>query len=258
MRFRFGIGTHIGPFFLGASVGKKYKPPKVRKQRIQITYRSGSETPKKRWRDGCILWYALSVLFILCFISGLPMYISEGLDGSKIAALLLMVVLAVWFFMIGQKNRAAARFDEYGEDHTEDQPVVAQEQQNALVCALDPMAELDHMDGHQFEYWCASLLENLGYQNVSVTPGSGDQGVDVLAEKDDIRYAIQCKCYSSDLGNKSVQEVHTGKTIYHCQVGVVMTNRFFTQGAKDAAAATGVLLWDRSKLRKMLESVSEE
>ena len=67
------------------------------------------------------------------------------------------------------------------------------------------------------------------------------------AEKDGIRYAIQCKCYSKDLGNKPVQEVNSGKQMpeYHCQICAVMTNRYFTKGARDLAFATGTLLWDR-------------
>lgn len=116
------------------------------------------------------------------------------------------------------------------------------------------LSKIDLMEGHEFEHWCADLLKKNGFSNVEVTVGSGDQGVDVLARKDGIRYAIQCKCYSKDLGNKPVQEVNTGKTIYHCQIGVVMTNRYFTKGAKDAADATGVLLWDRNKLKQMMGS----
>lgn len=30
-----------------------------------------------------------------------------------------------------------------------------------------------------------------------------------------------------------------------------MTNRYFTQGAKDAAEATGILLWDRDVVQKL-------
>lgn len=116
---------------------------------------------------------------------------------------------------------------------------------------------IDFMDGHQFEYWCANLLRKIGFINVEVTQGSGDQGVDILAEKDGIRYAIQCKCYSSDLGNKPVQEVNTGKAIYHCQIGAVITNRHFTQGGKDAAEATGVLLWDRDWIQEKISELDE-
>lgn len=114
--------------------------------------------------------------------------------------------------------------------------------------------QVDCMEGHEFEHWCADVLRGNGFVNVSVTQGSGDQGVDVLATKDGIKYAIQCKCYSSDLGNSPVQEVNTGKVIYHCHVGVFMTNRFFTAGAKEAAEATGILLWDRNKLIDLVKN----
>ena len=112
--------------------------------------------------------------------------------------------------------------------------------------------DFDSFEGHEFEYWYANLLRCNGFETVEVTPGSGDQGVDIIAEKDDIRYAIQCKCYSSDLGNTPVQEVWAGKSMYHCQIGVVMTNRYFTKGARELTDTTGVLLWDKDRLLKMM------
>ena len=111
----------------------------------------------------------------------------------------------------------------------------------------------DSMNGHEFEYFCAGILKENGFSNVRVTPGSGDQGVDILATKDGIKYAIQCKNYASSLGNTPIQEVHAGKAFYNCHVGVVMTNSIFTTGAKELAKATGVLLWDRTTLQKMIE-----
>ena len=116
------------------------------------------------------------------------------------------------------------------------------------------MAAIDRMEGHAFEFWCADVLRKNGFSDVEVTPGSGDQGVDILAKKSGIKYAIQCKCYSSNLGNEPVQEVNTGKTIYHCHVGAVMTNRYFTAGAKQAADATGVLLWNRDDVEQMAKA----
>ena len=122
---------------------------------------------------------------------------------------------------------------------------------NAIDYAL---SVIDGMDGHEFEHWCANLLIKNGFQNVEVTPGSGDQGVDITAEKDGVFYAIQCKCYSSDLGNKPVQEVYAGKEMYNCQVGVVMTNRYFTEGAKALAKQTRTLLWDRDRIQEMIQA----
>ena len=113
------------------------------------------------------------------------------------------------------------------------------------------MEEVDDMDGREFEEWCADLLISNGFINVKGTPASGDQGVDITAQKDDVKYAFQCKCYASDLGNTPVQEVFAGKCMYDCHVGVVMSNRHFTSGAKVLAEKTGVLLWDRDKLASM-------
>ena len=70
-------------------------------------------------------------------------------------------------------------------------------------------------DGHKFEEYIAKMLRKLGYSNVEVTPGSGDYGVDVLAKKNDVTYAIQCKHYlSGKVGIEAVQQVFTGKEHY--------------------------------------------
>ena len=140
-------------------------------------------------------------------------------------------------------------------------PLAAEVRLDALLVEYEPkfcnenqLFAIDSMDGNAFEHWCAGLLSDSGFLNVEVTKSSGDHGVDVLATKDGIKYAFQCKCYSSDLGNKPVQEVHAGKSMYQCHVGVVMTNRHFTTGAKELARATSVLLWDRDKVKSMIEA----
>lgn len=115
----------------------------------------------------------------------------------------------------------------------------------------------DDMDGHQFEHFCANVLTQNGFENVSVTSGSGDQGVDIIAYKDDIKYGIQCKCYHSDIGNKAVQEVYAGKTFYDCNIGIVLTNRDFTRSAIDLAKKDGIILWNRTKLLQMIENCTE-
>ena len=114
------------------------------------------------------------------------------------------------------------------------------------------MSDVDAMPGHEFEHFCAELLRKNGFRKVSVTPASGDQGVDIIAVKGTARYAIQCKRYASPLGNKPVQEVYTGRAFYGCRYGVVMTNSTFTPHAKDLAKKTGVLLWDRRVLGELM------
>ena len=113
--------------------------------------------------------------------------------------------------------------------------------------------QFEEMEGHEFEYYCADLLKNKGFLEVEVTKGSGDYGVDILAEKDGITYAIQCKCYQAPVGIKAVQEAYAGRDYYDRMVGVVMTNQYFTSPAVDAARKLKILLWDRGYLDGMLE-----
>lgn len=116
----------------------------------------------------------------------------------------------------------------------------------------------DAMDGHEFEYFCADLLRQNGFRDVNVTKASGDQGIDIIAYKDGIKYGIQCKCYSSDIGNAAVQQAYSGKTFYNCHVATVLTNRYFTSSAKELAQSNGVLLWDRNKLEELKNSTEKE
>lgn len=113
--------------------------------------------------------------------------------------------------------------------------------------------DFDSMTGLEFENFCTILLKYNGFSEVVQTPGSSDQGIDIIAYKDDIKYGIQCKCYSSDVGNSAVQEVLSGKTYYECHVGVVLTNRDFTNSAKELAKKSGIILWNRKKLLKLIE-----
>lgn len=112
----------------------------------------------------------------------------------------------------------------------------------------------DKMEGFEFEHFCASILKKNGFVNVQVTQESGDQGIDIIAYKDGIKYGIQCKCYSQNIGNKSVQEAYAGKSFYNCHVGAVFTNRYFTKSAKELAARNQILLWDRDQLQKFIRN----
>ena len=113
--------------------------------------------------------------------------------------------------------------------------------------------ELDEMEGLDFEYYCAELLRNRGFIEVEVTKSSGDYGIDILAEKEGVTYAIQCKRYNGPVGVKAVQEAYAGMDFYDRMVGCVLTNQYFTQPAVDAAQKLKILLWDRDYLEEMIE-----
>ncbi len=111
----------------------------------------------------------------------------------------------------------------------------------------------EDMDGHEFEYFCADLLERRGFVEVEVTRGSGDYGIDILAEKDGVTYAVQCKRYTAPVGVKAIQEAYAGRDYYDRMVGAVMTNQYFTAPAVEAAKKLKILLWDGGYVESMME-----
>ena len=114
----------------------------------------------------------------------------------------------------------------------------------------------EDMEGQEFESYCAELLEAEGFENVETTPGSHDYGVDIIADRDGITYAIQCKCYSDSIGIKAVQEAYAGRDYYGCMVGVVMTNQNFTKSAREFADKLNILLWDGDYVMKLIHEVA--
>lgn len=111
----------------------------------------------------------------------------------------------------------------------------------------------EDMEGHEFEYFCADLLEQRGFTEVEVTRGSGDYGIDILAEKEGVTYAIQCKCHAAAVGVRAIQEAYAGRDYYDRMVGAVMTNQYFTAPAVEAAGKLKILLWDGGYVGRMME-----
>ncbi len=118
----------------------------------------------------------------------------------------------------------------------------------------EALEEIFYMSGFEFEHYCGELLSKNGYYSINVTQGSGDFGADITAKQNGEKYVIQCKKYSKNVGIKAVQEVYAAKQHYNADYAVVLTNVYFTPAAQKLAAETGVLLWDRERLCKMIES----
>ena len=113
--------------------------------------------------------------------------------------------------------------------------------------------EMDEMEGADFEKFCAALLSRHGFDEIEMTRASGDYGIDILAQKEGVTYAIQCKRYTEPVGVKAIQEAYAGRDYYDRMVGAVMTNQYFTAPAVEAAKKLKILLWDRGYIDSMLE-----
>lgn len=104
--------------------------------------------------------------------------------------------------------------------------------------------------GLDYERWCSEVLSRHGW-NSRTTPATGDQGADIIAEKNGIRIVIQCKYHSSPVSNKAVQEVASSRDFYGANYAVVVTNSSYTRSAKALSASTGVALIHDSDLKNL-------
>ncbi|MGN1480935.1 restriction endonuclease [Porcipelethomonas sp.] len=107
--------------------------------------------------------------------------------------------------------------------------------------------DVDLMSGVEFEEFLVRLFTSMGFGSFS-TKTTGDQGIDVIADKNGVKYGIQAKCYSGTVGNSAVQEAFSGKVFYNLDKVIVVTNNTFTKSAVELATKTNVILWDRTIL----------
>ncbi len=171
----------------------------------------------------------LLILSVLAFILGVALTIKAAYIVGAVLLLTAIAFALTYFLKI--KKRSA-----------EISPSVA-----------DELARIDEMSGIDFEVYSADLLREAGYENVEVTGSSHDQGADILMERDGVRFAVQCKVYSTRLGNTPVQEITAAREFYNCHVGVVITNSYFTDSAIELAKANRILLWDRAYLVSLID-----
>lgn len=179
-----------------------------------------ARTSKNNSDSGCLLVFGIGVIILFAYVA-LQYFIEE--PGILSGILVLIVFGLIVLGIVAYQKRTNS---------------------NRRIYAVD-LSEIDSMEGHDFEYWCAELLRRIGFNKVTVTRGSGDDGIDIIAFYDGQKYGIQCKRSYSRIGNKAIQEVYTGKTVYGCQIAAVITNNYFTASAVNTAQKTGVILWNR-------------
>ena len=108
----------------------------------------------------------------------------------------------------------------------------------------------DEMSSEDYEIYFGRILQEAGWK-VEQTQASNDQGVDLIAQIEDLKICTQCKRYSKPVGNKAVQEVITGKAFYNVTHAVVVSNGGFTKVAKSLAESTDVILISDTELEDL-------
>lgn len=111
-------------------------------------------------------------------------------------------------------------------------------------------------DPYEYERWCAGQLSRHGWK-AEATRSSADQGVDVVAEKDGLKVALQCKLHSNAIGNKAIQEVHAAAAFIDATHAAVVAPADYTRAARQLAGKLGVLLLHHTQLSKLEELLAD-
>lgn len=117
------------------------------------------------------------------------------------------------------------------------------------------IGSFDNLNGHQFEDYLKQLFRMMGY-SVERTKLSGDQGADLILELDGSKIVVQAKNHVGAVGNKAIQEIVAAKYHYKADKAIVICTSTYTQSAIDLARSNGVELWDRGKLKDIINEVN--
>ena len=119
------------------------------------------------------------------------------------------------------------------------------------------IAELDKLNGEDFEKYLELLFRKLGYY-VKRTPYQGDYGADLVLEKAGVKTVVQAKRHTRSVGVKAIQEAVTAKEYYKCNKAMVVTNSYYSQQAQKLAKANHVELWDRDQIVNTLLAIKNQ
>lgn len=195
------------------------------------------------------LYWFLSILFLVAAVSSRQ-------NGAPVGAFMVINLLGIFLFgvvkiitlLFGKKTVTPSLVD---LPKVAAPPVVVPTKPANGSGGLTDLHHLDNLDGIEFEHVVAGLLSSRGYQT-EVTKASGDYGVDVIATKDGVRFAVQVKRYTGNVSLPAVSEAVAGARHWRCHASMVVTNSYFTSAAKKLAETNGCVLIDRDMLAQWL------
>lgn len=130
--------------------------------------------------------------------------------------------------------------------------LVEERESNLTVESVTSVSKkFSSLNGTEFEKLLVRLYTAMGFV-VEHVGHTGDQGGDLVANRNGERLLVQAKRYEATVGNKAVQEAVAARAHYDCHKTAVVTNSTFTREAVDLARSNSVSLVPRDHLQRML------
>ncbi len=123
---------------------------------------------------------------------------------------------------------------------------------------LKTLEDLRNLTGEKFEEFTAHLFEKLGYK-LTLTGGSHDGGIDLVATKDGKDHFIQCKKYTNkQVSVGAVRDFYGAISDRMNAEGHFITTQFFTTEAKQFAKGKPIELIDQFRLLNLIKVTNKE
>lgn len=114
--------------------------------------------------------------------------------------------------------------------------------------------DIDALSGRDFEHLLVPLFKARGFK-VELTPLVGDWGADLILSKDGQTMVVQAKRWKKDVGVKALGDVLRARDKYRADAMLYVATAGYTNQAKQQAAASGIILWDRERFIDELEQM---
>jgi len=235
-------------------------------------YQAQCQKAEKSWRHART---ALACL-ILLEVTSCSLYMALGpeyfgiwllmLVLSSLGALALVGSLFWFYFAKGGRKSSAKSLAEYQSslinkrlvaEAMEQARASEEERQRAYLQKVQRLSELHEMDPHQFEVFVGSVFRELGYE-VSATPVTGDQGVDLFVKKDGRRSIVQVKRYAGTVGQPVVRDLYGAMLHHMADSAFLVTTGHFSARAEAWASNKAIELVDGMELLQWLRLLDRE
>ena len=110
---------------------------------------------------------------------------------------------------------------------------------------------IDSISRTEFENYVIRLLTHRGFK-VETTDATLDLGINMIAKKNDHKYAVQIERQTGSVSRLAVSDVDREKHRYGCDKVILITNSYFSEDAIELAKSTGCELVNRDILAEWI------
>jgi len=116
------------------------------------------------------------------------------------------------------------------------------------------LTHLKKMNPYDFEEYVGNIYENLGFA-IKQTPKSGDEGVDLVLEKQNQYHIVQCKRYDGTVSSSEIRAFLGTLTYHKIEAGKFVTTGRFSSPCYEFERKYNIELVEGNDLMKMARKV---